>query len=261
MNIIQMIDQVAFLNDREKSARFLDDSYMKAINESIIMILEDRLEPIKKMKRYSFELVQRVRDELYSLIPPTLSIVPAGNTLAYPADYNYFLKLECVIDGATTLCRPTSYGESGTLPENPFKRPANNKTYFDQYNAGFLIYRAATGSFTSGKLDYVKNPDTVSIGTDANKIAAGGAVLIIGSTYIVYEEAVHAGTTYSEGATFVASATSLTSGIVILYSLVTNCNLPVKIHQEICRLASAIMNGTVEDYNKKQDLKADSADS
>lgn len=255
-----MWDQTAFLNDREQSARFPDDSYMKAINEAIVAFVEDRLEPIKKRKAYSFELTQRVRDELYSLIPPTLSIVPSGNTLAYPAGYNYFLKLECTIDGTTVLARPTSYGESGTLKENPFKTPANDKVFFDQYDAGFMITRGASGSFTAGLLDYVKHPDTVSIGLESNKISAGGSVLTSGSVYIVYEEAVHAGTTYAVGATFTASSTVLTSGLVILYSLVTNCNLPVKAHQEICRMASAIMQGSIEDYMKKQDLKADSQD-
>lgn len=260
MNGIQMIEQIAFLNDRESSPRFEDDAYMKAINEAIIMILEDRLDNIKKPKRYSFEQVQRVRDELYTLVPPTTSIVPVGNTVSYPADYNYFLKLQCTIDGVTNYSRPTSYNESGPLLDNPFKKPSNTKTYFDQNKDGFFIYRGATGSFTAALLDYIKNPDTVSIGNESNKIGSGPAVLTIGVTYIVYEQAVHAGTTYVEGQTFTASSTVLSSGVVIPNSVLVNCNLPLKIHQEVCRLAAAIMNGTIEDLMKKQDLKADNQD-
>lgn len=260
MNAIQILSQVAFLNDRESSPRFDDESYMKAINQAILALVEDRLDNIKKPKRYSFEQVQRVRDELYTLVPPTLSIVPVGNTLAYPSNYNYFLKLQCTIDGVTTYARPTSYNESGPLLENPFKRPSNTKTYFDQNKDGFFIYRGATGSFTAGLLDYVKNPDTVSIGKASDQIGPGAVVLTIGQDYVVYEDAVHNGVSYAEGSIFTAATTVLTSGVVILNSLIVNCNLPVKMHQEVCRLAAAIMSGAVEDFSKKQDLKADNQD-
>lgn len=261
MNAIQMIEQVAFLSDRVGSARFNDDQYIKAINSAIIMILEDRLDNIKKVKRYSFEAVQRVRDELYTLVVPTVTITPTGNTLAYPADYNYFLKLECLISGVTSTARATSYNESGFLGKNPFKKPSATKPYFDQNKDGFVIYRGTTGTFTSAALDYIKNPDSVSIGNETDKISAGANVLVAASVYIVYEEAVHNGVTYLPGATFTAANTALTSGIVILNSVITSCNLPVKIHQEVARLASAVMNGTIDAYQKKQDLKADNQDS
>ncbi len=264
MNAIQMLDMVSFLNDRVSSPRFSDASIMQAINSSITSIVEDRLDNIKKAKRYSFEQVQRVRDELYTLIPPTLTIVPMGNTVAYPTTgngYNYFLKLECVIGGVITLTRPTSYGESGTLEENPFKRPSNVKTYFDQSRSGFVIKRGATGSFTSALLDYVENPDTVTIGKESDKISSGGSVLTVGVIYMVYDQSVHSGVTYEPGQTFTAAATSLTSGVVIPNSVIVSCNLPDKIHQEVCRLASAVMNGSVSDFNKKMDLKNDNQDS
>ncbi len=260
MNAIQQITAISILNDREGSARFNDEQYMFAINSAIGMIINDRTDNIKKPKRYSFESVQRVRDELYTLVPPTLSITPVGNSLPYPADYSYFLKLQCTIDGVTLYSRPTSYNESGPLLENPFKKPSNTKTYFDQDLMGFTIFRGATGSFTAGLLDYLKIPDKVSIGQESNQINAGATVLVPGLVYIVYEDAVHAGATYVTGATFTASLASLTSGTVILNSLITNCNLPVKLHDEINRLASGILNGVVSDFEKKQDLKNDNAD-
>ena len=58
MNIIQMLNEIAFLNDRESSARFLDEQYMKAINSAANMILEDRLDNIKKPKKYSHRVLQ-----------------------------------------------------------------------------------------------------------------------------------------------------------------------------------------------------------
>jgi hypothetical protein len=229
MNAIQQLTAISILNDRESSARFLDEQYMYAINSAIGMTIDDRIDNIKKPKRYSFESVQRVRDELYTLVPPTLSITPTGNTLAYPSDYNHFLKLQCTIDGVTLYSRPTNYNESGPLLENPWKKPSNTKTYFDQNESGFTILRGATGSFTTGLLDYIKIPDTVSIGQESDKITAGALVLTAGVSYIVYEDAVHVGATYVTGTVFTASATSLTSGIVIPNSVIVNCNLPVKL--------------------------------
>jgi hypothetical protein len=257
MNAIQQLTAISILNDREGSARFLDEQYMYAINAAIGMIIDDRTDNIKKPKRYSFESVQRVRDELYTLVPPTVSIAPVGNILAYPADYNHFLKLQCTIDGVTKYSRPTNYNESGPLLENPWKKPSNTKTYFEQNVSGFNILRGATGTFTAGLLDYIKIPDTVSIGNDSNKINPGASVLVPGQVYVAYEDAVHAGATYVVGTVFTASVVSLTSGIVILNSVVVNCNLPVKLHEEVNRLASAIMNGTIEDLSKKQDLMND----
>jgi len=260
MNVVQMIEGIAFLNDRESSSRFLDEAYMKAINSAITRILEDRLDNIKMPKRYSFESVQRVRDELYTLVVPTLSITPIGNTLAYPANYNYFLKLDCTIDGVTSYARPTSFNELGPLLENPWKAPSNTKPYYEQNLMGFVVYRGATGSFTAGLLDYIKNPDVVSVGNESDKISAGASALTIGVVYMAYEDSVHNGVTYVSGSTFTAVSAVLTSGMVIPNSVIVNCNLPEKIHQEVMRTASQIMQGSIEDFAKKQDLKTDNAE-
>lgn len=219
--------------------------------------MEDRLDNIKKPKRYSVDSVQRVRDELYTLIPPTLSIVPVGNVVAFPSDYNYFLRLDCVIDGKTYFARPTTFNELGVLSINPFKKPSNTKPYHYQNASGLNIKRGAGGSFTSALLDYVKNPAVVSIGNEGDKISSGAAVLTVGVQYMVYEEAVHAGLTYAEGQIFTATAPVLTSGIVIPNSVIVNCDFPVKLHEEVTIIASAVMNGTVSDFSKKQDLEKD----
>jgi len=81
-----------------------------------------------------------------------------------------------------------------------------------------------------------------------------------GVVYIAYEDSVHNGVTYVSGTIFSAMSTTLTSGMVIPNSVIVNCNLPEKIHQEVMRTASQIMNGSIEDYSKKQDLKTDNAE-
>ncbi len=246
------------LIDRDSSARFSDEKVIKAINTAIDRIVEDRLDNIKVKKNYSFESIQTVRDQLYTLVPPTLTIAPVANVLAYPADYNCFLKLMCTIDGNTIVARPTSYNQQGVAYDNPFSKPTDIKPYFDQNLSGFNIFRDInnTGSFTAGLLDYVKNPDLVSIGNEFNKIVTGGT-LTNAIDYIVYEQAVYAGTTYAEGDTITGTGAALTSGIVIPNSLIVNSNMPTKLQYEITTTAASIMQKSISQFNEGQMLEKD----
>ena len=259
ISTIQLMNEIFNLIDRDGSARFSDEKVIKAINTAIDRIVEDRLGNIKIKKNYSFESIQVVRDQLYTLIPPTLNIVPAGNIVAYPADYNYLLKLSCTIDGETNVARPTSYNAQGLMYENPHSKPTNVKPYFDQNLSGFTIFREEdnSGSFTQAQLDYVKNPDVVSIGNESNKISFGAGVLVAGTTYIVYEQSVHNGITYVEGDTFVAANTNLTSGIVIPNSIIVNSNLSIKLQYEVISMAASIMQKSISQFNEGVLLEKD----
>ncbi len=254
-NAIQMREAIDKLIDRTKSPRFNDNNYYEAINQSIKLILNDRVENIKKHKRYSVQSSQRLRNELYTLVPPTVTITPTGNVVAFPPDYFYLLAMQNTVNGDTNVCWPTDFNESGLLERNPFKRPKSYKTYYQENNAGWVISLPLNATFSASLVDYIKLPKTVYIGTDSNKIFAGAGVLTTTSVYIVYDEVVHNGVTYYEGQTFTAANTNLTSGTVILNSIIVNCDLPIILHDEIIRGAGAIMNGTVEDWQKEMDLK------
>lgn len=253
MNPIQQIVEISKLNDRVRSARFNDDQYMSAINQAIELILNDRIDNIKNPKRYSLQSIQRVREELYTLVK-NVTIVPVSNIVAFPADYRYYLYLECTIDGESNYARPTNYNEIGPLKQNPFRKPSGEKPYFNDVATGLFIHHTGT-IFSSASLDYLKIPNVVSIGYENNKVATG--TLTNGTSYYVYEEGVYAGTTYYEGQTVVGTGAALTSGIYIPVSVCTSCDLPEHLQKEINRMASAIMQGTIEDYMKKQQLEID----
>ena len=85
-------------------------------------------------------------------------------------------------------------------------------------------------------------------------IIVAGTVLANAVTYIVYEQAVYITTTYYSGQTITGNGTALISGIVILSSVVVDCDLPVNMHEEVCKLSAAILEGTVESFSKEQDL-------
>lgn len=254
MNAIEMMERIDFYNDRYKSARFADSNYMDAINASINSLFKDKTDNKKIFRRYSFQSNEQVRRELYTLIK-TATIVPTGNTnVTYPVDFYYFGNMYTTVSGNTVFSKPTNLNEIGPLQVDPFRKPTPKKTYYIENKVGLDVY-FGDGTFTSATMTYLKVPDTVSIGTESDKIYPGDPVLTVGEDYIVYEQCVHDAVTYYAGQTFTATSTSLTSGIVILNSTVVNCDLPENVHDEVCKMASEIMNGTIEDYSKSTFLQ------
>jgi hypothetical protein len=249
MNIIQMMERIDFYNDRYKSARFADSNYMDAINASVNSMFKDKTDNKKQFRRYSFQSNEQVRRELYTLIK-TSTIVPTANkNVVYPIDFYYFGNMYTTVDGNVVYCKPTNLNEIGPLQVDPFRKPTPKKTYYIENKVGLDVY-FGTGTFTSASLTYLKTPDLVSIGTESDKIYPGGAVLTVGDDYIVYEDCEHDNTIYYAGSIFTATLTSLTAGIVIPTSVIVDCDLPENVHDEVCKMASEIMNGTIEDYNK-----------
>lgn len=249
MNAIEMIVRIDQIIDRTRSGRFEDVDYMNAINAAIINIVKDRVAPIRNPRRYSVQSAQRIRDELYTLVPAPATGTLSSDNAAYPTGYLYYLLLYVTIGGTQIYCRPTSFNEIGPLKDNPFMKPSATKTYFNENVSGLKVHY--TGTVTAYELHYIKTPDTVSIGRPRVKIAAGTA-LTNGATYYVYEKTVYIGTTYEVGETFTTAATTaITSGTVILSSNITNCNLPANMHDEVCNKAAQLLLRTVEDYNKE----------
>jgi len=254
MNAIQMMERTDVFMDRYKSARFADSNYMDAFNSVVLSMFKDKTDNKKLFRKYSFQSNEQVRRELYTLIK-TATIVPTGDVVVYPADFEYYGDMNVTINGVEDYCRPTNFNEIGPLQGNPFRKPKATKPYYIENSTGLKVYYGL-GSFTSATMTYLKTPNTISIGTDSNKINPGGAVLTSGVVYVVYSPtAVHNGTTYYVGQTFTATATSLTSGIVILNSVLVNCDLPENVHDEVCKSAAQLLQGTIEDYNKSAFLQ------
>jgi hypothetical protein len=254
MNIIQMMERIDFYNDRYKSARFADSNYMDAINASVNSLFKDKTDNKKLFRRYSFQSNEQVRRELYTLIK-TSTIVPTANkNVVYPVDFYYFGNMYTTVDGNVVYCKPTNLNEIGPLQVDPFRKPSSKKTYYIENKVGLDVY-FGTGTFTSASLTYLKTPDLVSIGTESDK-KYPASTLTSGVQYIVYEDCVFNAVTYYTGSIFTASVTAaLTSGIVIPNSVIVNCDLPENVHDEVCKMASEIMNGTIEDYNKSTFLQ------
>lgn len=261
LNAIQMKEQIAELVDRVKSARYDDFQYDNAINRAIEMTINDRIAPIRLKRTYSFQTFQRIRDELYTLIPAPATGTTSSDLVPFPANYYMYILLWQTINSIKQYCRPISYNEEGPLVDNPFKIPSAVKPYFNEYSAGIRVLHNSEGTMGSYELWYIKKPDVVTVGRDRDKVTSG--TLTNGTLYYIYDQillstAISGKTIYYPGETVTGDGVAaLSSGTLIPSSAITNCNLPGNLHQEIVERAAANMVGSTDQFVKKQVLDTD----
>lgn len=256
MNIIQQHERTRFYMDQVRSPRYLPETLNEALNVATLSIINDRYDNIKKMRRaknYSFQAVQRVRDELYTIVKNSGAIVAAGNYLpiaSYPTDYKYMLQSWATIDGTEYRCSPTSYDED---LDYAFKRPQISepeRVYWIESNLGVEILFGDSGTLASGRFWYISIPATVAHGiirTAAYVYPANTTAICYTSTCVINA------VTYTIGQTItVLAAQTLTAGQAV--DGYTNSDLPDTLHDEICRRAAEQLSGTAENYNKMQVL-------
>lgn len=257
MNVFQMRRRVDQWIDRSKTARHKEIAYWDAINGSIIDFVKDRTEPIRTKRTYSVQSSQRIREELYTLIPSPATGTITSGIVSRPTGYMYYLLVYATINSEKQLCIPTSYNELGKIEINPFRLPSAIKPYFNENVSGIKIITDIDPTVGTYELHYIKTPDVVFGGKEHQKITDGGTV-VTGTTYYCTAPTTYNAIKYDTGETFVAgSVTTLTNGSVIAASNITNCNLPDHTHEEICKLAAAKLKGNVSDLQGKAELKND----
>jgi hypothetical protein len=247
MNAIQIANLIDTYLDVTRSARFQRQEYDNATDNAIRNYIDNILNDYLPNKNISFQSEQVISDDLYTL-QKTQTAAPTADVALFPADYYFLTSLFVTIGGVTTYCRPTNQNELGPLLEDTFRKPSDAKPYYLQGLTGFKIYHG-TGTITSAALNYLKKPNTFTIGTDAQLITAGGT-LAIGSSYIAVDVSVENSITYAIGTQFLAGTTALTSGTVILASNTVTVELPEKTHPQIAKMAAEILSGVTQDYNR-----------
>jgi len=252
-----MREAIDKLIDRVKSPRFPDNRYYEAINQASTIILDNRLESIKNKVDYSFQSSERLRVELASLVMPTFSAVvtPGSSYISYHPDFYYLLSMENTVNGTKGPCRALTYNEKTVINRNPFKKPSSEETYYTEDSGGWKISLPANATWTACEYSFIKKPVLVSIGNENDKLYSYNT-LIYGFSYVVYNETVYAGVTYYEGSSFNAQPpfNAITSGAVIIFFKLTHSDMPEHLQDEVVRLSAAIMEGTVENYNKQKTL-------
>lgn len=252
MNLAEMHDRIDAYLDRSRSPRYTKTIRDMAINTAIDQFVKDRYDNIKRDPRgYSFEIVERVREELFTLVETDYPITIVGNLTPSPPDFLYHVVTYINTSAGRVLSVLKSYVEND-LTANSFTKPKPTQPIHRRTNTGFIFDVGSPASFSgSGQMTYIKYPAKVR--WDETVISASPGALVPGNTYyVVSGPIIHAGNTYAQGQTFVASATSFVGGTV---NLLNNCNLPQTTHEEICKIAARIISGSYEDYNKSQNME------
>lgn len=255
MNAVQTLNRVNFYNDVTRNGRFTFAEITMAVNDAIYDFIDEMVGDPEHRNPENLQFTQLIRENLQTLISSATPTITAGtvitnryysvtpSTIPQPATYYTFLTLNCLIDGYTLYARPTNFNEIGPLLSDSFKHPTNIKPYFNENASGLTIYRGTGGTFTSCTLEFIRLATDFSIGTESNLISTGG-ILANTSVYLATEISVYNGTTYIVGATITGTGATLTGGQVILQSLTNPIDLPVKVHEDICRRASKILLST-----------------
>ena len=173
LTTVQMHDYFAQLIDEVATGRFSTVQIDRFLNLSILDIVDDRIDNIKNDKPYGVQSVQRVRDELRTIVKTTTTLTIATTAfepdyiISYPTDYRYGLLLEVSIGGVMYTSVPKTYDWIGGNKFNPHTKPSPTRVRHIESDDKINVYTGG-GVIASGQLIYVKNPTTVSFTTPTN---------------------------------------------------------------------------------------------
>lgn len=249
MNLTQMHDRVDFWADTAKSPRYTKSQKDNAINIGIDSFVKDRYDNIKVSERqpYSFEIVERVREELYTITEIDYPSIIVNGFIPTPPEFMYHVVTFVEIGGKRVLSIPKAYVEND-LSENSFSAPSLQQPIHRRTATGFK-FDVGLGSVSKAYTSYIKIP--VQVQWNENSITAGTNTLVPGNTYYVASGiAIEGSLPHVAGTVFIAQGTGFVGTGVV--NLIVNTNLPIHTHEEICKIAASVLTGTFEDYNKSQ---------
>jgi hypothetical protein len=264
MNIYQM--QVLFdqLLDEVATTRIDIQEFIRLIKLATNDIVDHRIDPIKDPRSSGIyiQAVQRIREELRTLVKEDASISITNDILAYPTDYKHYLLLQLDIDSVNQVAVPVTFDWLGANLGNPHTKPTDERVKFIEKNAGIELYRG-TGTISTGdsRFEYIALPTEVSwdednTWTNATTFTADQTIVVLTGT-ITYD-----GTTYGVGEDVnivTATSTSFTGGGTA--QTIVNSDLPVYLHDEVVRKAVSIQLTIMQEGQRKQLTEMDEVQS
>lgn len=249
MNAIALKERIFFYLDRSRTSRFPLNTINLAVREA-------------QMQYFDFfrDDPSGVRDNLYTLKTDTTPTMTVSQTTAnyivnhinYPSDYHYFQVMNIFIDGVLAEVAPTDDDQLNRQLQNTFTAPTNKYIFQREDATGWKIYRGTTGTPTC-EFTYLKAPSDFYIGNESDLIDEGTGVLTAFTSYTAVEESIYNGVTYNPADVFTTNATiDLTSGQVILTSVLVDSNLPETVHEDLAKKVADLMSGSISDYNKSK---------
>lgn len=252
MNIVELHKRIDYHLDRARSPRYSKDRKDAAINIATDIFVRDRYDNVKRKTGYGFQTVQKLRDDLGSLVKSSL-LVPANNIITRPDNYRHEVMVRVKINGKWDGSSPTSYDAFNTNQKNRFhKAEIGYVQHLELGGSNVEFYFGSYGNFQEVEYFYLSNPIQVSFGTTA--ITSGS--LVVGNTYYVESGSItHNAIVVNAGSTFVAVGTTYT-GTGVVY-LIVNSELPAHTHEELAKMAASDLAGTTSDRNRKIIQEAD----
>lgn len=263
-NIVQQREAIMRWIDHVRSPRFTDIQYQASINSAIRKIVDDRYDNLRQNKSYSFESIQRIRSELYTLVNNSGTITTSGNYIpiaSFPTKFDYLLNVKVTIDSEDYNAIPITHDKKNIIDNDPFDKPDltfPDNVYYVETSSGLEIIKGDLGTLSSGEFDYLASPNEVDFGTLVESTDASPH-FSSDTTVIANDVTVYNAVTYQIGETInidIGVSTDITSGSV--YYGYTNHNMPVKLETEISQLAAALIMISPENFAKSQVLEYDS---
>tara|TARA_Y100000310_G_scaffold298998_1_gene333431 strand:+ start:2146 stop:2790 length:645 start_codon:yes stop_codon:yes gene_type:complete len=176
--VAEMHEDLDLLIDKVESPRFTSPEKDRVLNMAQDRIIQDRYDNIRRDTGYSFQSLQRVRDEMRTLIKelPYVPVVvnPGGYyTFTLPANYRHEILLQANINANTVTSIPIDYDTFGVAEEDPFNKfTANNPRHVESGATSVKIY-TGTGTLFYVALSYIKNPAAIDLNTSTNSELPG----------------------------------------------------------------------------------------
>jgi hypothetical protein len=264
MNIVQKHLGIKSRLDQVNTPRFEDSQIDNAINTVISYIVRLKVAgTVENGQRVSFQRIQVIRDELYTIIKEKsstdgvspITIDSNKNIQSLPADYRYMLGLYITVNNiASDWCSPITYNDLPILKKNPYQRPSQDfpyNFYYIEKSDGLECFynKQANDTLNYAKILYLSEPVTVFLG---NKYGPGTTT----GSVIAYTDVTYNDITQKAGTAFtIGSAISHTEGKVVKDFV--NSDLPNQLHEEIVKEAAIVLNKDIENFDKWKVMRED----
>lgn len=267
MNAIQVKQRIDFYINLTASARFTFAEYNLAVNDAVNEFINQQVGDEEGRDPKSFEWIQQIRDNLFTIIKTASPTVTNGTVVTspyyssipshflYPADYDTFVSLATIVSGIQSYARPTTYNQLGPLLQDSFKHPTNTKTFYVEDSTGMTVYRGTTGTMTVS-LTYLKLPTPFSIGAETQLVTT---TLTNALSYYATEVSVYSGVTYQIGSTILGTGAALTSGQAILITNTSPLDLPEKVHERLAKWSAGKLLASIGMLEQSQAIEYQTA--
>ena len=167
--VTQMHEDLDLLIDKVQTPRFTSPEKDRVLNYAQDRIIQDRYDNIRRDTGYSFQSLQRVRDEMRTLVTevPYTPVINQGNyyTFTLPSDYRHEILLQLNLNAQTVTSIPIDYDTFGVAEEDPFNvMTAEYPRHIESGSNQVRVY-AGTGTLAYVVISYLKNPLPIDFNT------------------------------------------------------------------------------------------------